>query len=380
MSYLMLRSLKQARYAVDPLGHFALAFDQYTHFTSPIRRYPDLIVHRVLKWALEHPHAGPGSADPYSRGELAAIALESSETERRAEAAERELIEWKTAQFMEQHLGEEYDALIISVQKFGFFVELMEIFVEGLVPMNRLEEEAGEHCFYRDRDHAIVAGRGSRARIWKLGQRVRVRADRIDPYGAAWNLRLRRERVCSSTRGGVTKRPSVRINHKMIRNRSATLLLLAFCVLLSSLILRAADIVSFQSGNLTLYGVLYKPEGAGPFPAVLYNHGSAAGMLNNEAFEALGPVFAKRGWEPLLRRTGVAKGSAPQRVSTLETRSRLLERRAVCVQPRRPWSGCSRLTNSMTSLRHSRGCEKGDLFRPAVSLWRGIRLEGSKPY
>ncbi len=82
----------------------------------------------------------------------------------------------------------------------------------------------------------------------------------------------------------------------MIRNRSATLLLLAFCVLLSSLILRAADIVSFHSGNLTLYGVLYKPEGAGPFPAVLYNHGSAAGMLNNEAFEALGPVFAKRGW------------------------------------------------------------------------------------
>jgi carboxymethylenebutenolidase len=82
----------------------------------------------------------------------------------------------------------------------------------------------------------------------------------------------------------------------MIHNRSATLLLLAFCVLLTSLILGAADTVSFQSGNLTLYGVLYKPEGAGPFPAVLYNHGSAAGMLNNEAFEALGPVFAKRGW------------------------------------------------------------------------------------
>ena len=82
----------------------------------------------------------------------------------------------------------------------------------------------------------------------------------------------------------------------MIRNRSATLLLLAFGVLWSSLLLRAADTVSFQSGNLTLYGVLYKPEGAGPFPAVLYNHGSAAGMLNNEAFEALGPVFAKRGW------------------------------------------------------------------------------------
>jgi len=222
LSYLMLRSLKQARYAVEPLGHFALAFDQYTHFTSPIRRYPDLIVHRVLKWALAHPdarfkkdhpdarskqgshphvrsegrrhHDGPvgaahsdggpgkaGEAGPYSQGELAAIAAESSETERRADGAERELMDWKTAQFMEQHLGDEYDALVISVQKFGFFVELMEIFVEGLVPINRLEEETGSHCLYRERDHAIVCGRGGHTRIWSLGDRVRVRAERIDP-------------------------------------------------------------------------------------------------------------------------------------------------------------------------------------------------------
>ncbi len=221
LSYLMLRSLKQARYAVEPLGHFALAFDQYTHFTSPIRRYPDLIVHRVLKWALAHPDVrfkkdhpdarskqgshpdgraerkshrehstaahsdgGPGEAagvGPYSQGELAAIAVESSESERRADGAERELMDWKTAQFMEQHLGDEYDALVISVQKFGFFVELMEIFVEGLVPINRLEEETGSHCLYRERDHAIVCGRGGHTRIWSLGDRVRVRADRIDP-------------------------------------------------------------------------------------------------------------------------------------------------------------------------------------------------------
>jgi len=210
LSYLMLRSLKQARYAAEPLGHFALAFDQYTHFTSPIRRYPDLIVHRILKWALAHPdvrpeqrsrpnapsHKGPdpdlrhasgqpdgrlNKAGVYSLGELAAIALESSEAERRADTAERELMDWKTAQFMEQHLGDEYDALVISVQKFGFFVELMEIFVEGLVPINRLEEETGAHCLYRERDHAIVCGRGGHTRIWKLGDRVHVRADRIDP-------------------------------------------------------------------------------------------------------------------------------------------------------------------------------------------------------
>ena len=239
VSYLMLRSLKQARYASEPLGHFALAFDQYTHFTSPIRRYPDLIVHRVLKWALDHPESRPVSRPaaamhegskkddstfgPYRRGELEAVAVETSESERRAETAERELMAWKTAQFMEQHLGEEYGALIISVQKFGFFVELMEIFVEGVVPIDRIEELTGEHVFYRERDHAIVSGSGGvggeasapvlneqgvaigpirnarnprknpeaarrnprrdarTGHVWKLGDIVRVRAERIDP-------------------------------------------------------------------------------------------------------------------------------------------------------------------------------------------------------
>jgi len=192
LSYLMLRSLKQARYAAEPLGHFALGFDQYTHFTSPIRRYPDLIVHRILKWALANPQArgrpaakpgskapAEGELGPYRRVELGEVAEESSEAERRADGAERELMDWKTAQFMESHLGEEYDALVISVQKFGFFVELMEIFVEGLVPITTLEELTGERCFYRERDHSIVTQRGRRA--WRLGDRVRVRADRIDP-------------------------------------------------------------------------------------------------------------------------------------------------------------------------------------------------------
>jgi len=205
LSYLMLRSLKQARYAVDVLGHFALATKEYTHFTSPIRRYPDLIVHRALKWALENPDVAPlrthvenartGTEEtvavlgPYRRVELQDIAAESSEAERRADAAERELMEWKTAQFMESHLGEEYSALIISVQKFGFFVELVEIFVEGLVSIDRLEEFTGQRCAYHDRDHSIVCEpyRGSRRgggarRIFRLGDRVRVRAERIDPF------------------------------------------------------------------------------------------------------------------------------------------------------------------------------------------------------
>src|SRR6202140_2621461 len=165
ISYLMLRSLKQARYAAEPLGHFALGFDEYTHFTSPIRRYPDLIVHRVLKWALEHPqanspiasHADRGvEATLYSQTQLEEIASETSEAERRANGAERELMDWKRAQFMEGHLGEEYEALIISVQKFGCFVELFEVFVEGLLPITALEEAAGTPVTYREHDHAIV--------------------------------------------------------------------------------------------------------------------------------------------------------------------------------------------------------------------------------
>jgi ribonuclease R len=225
ISYLMLRSLKQARYAAEPLGHFALGFDEYTHFTSPIRRYPDLIVHRILKWALEHPESKPqASASPralqwsktaasalasqneeakfYSHHQLEEIATESSEAERRANAAERELMDWKTAQFMEQHLGEEYDALIISVQKYGCFVELFEVFVEGLLPISALEEAAGTRVVFREADHAIVSlpggaesarggrrrntpgrGRGTKPRqfTWSLGDKVRVRAERIDP-------------------------------------------------------------------------------------------------------------------------------------------------------------------------------------------------------
>jgi ribonuclease R len=226
ISYLMLRSLKQARYAAEPLGHFALGFDEYTHFTSPIRRYPDLIVHRILKWALEHPESKPQSSDSprppqwsksaaaaltaqneeaklYSQHQLEEIAAESSEAERRANGAERELMDWKTAQFMEQHLGEEYDALIISVQKYGCFVELFEVFVEGLLPINALEEAAGTRVVFREADHAIVSapggaadsarggrrrnlpgrGRGAKPKqlTWSLGDKVRVRAERIDP-------------------------------------------------------------------------------------------------------------------------------------------------------------------------------------------------------
>jgi ribonuclease R len=166
LSYLMLRSLKQARYSDQNVGHFALAAKSYTHFTSPIRRYPDLIVHRILKAHLD----GKEYED-----DLREIANSSSTTERRAAEAERELVEWKKVKFMIAHVGEEFDALIISTQRFGFFVELAEMFIEGLVPMDTLD---GDHYTYHENTRKIVGQRTRKQ--FSIGDKVRVRLDRVD--------------------------------------------------------------------------------------------------------------------------------------------------------------------------------------------------------
>jgi ribonuclease R len=227
LSYLMLRSLKQARYSEENLGHFALAATSYTHFTSPIRRYPDLIVHRVLKDVLrnqgqhssQHPHPfdklragsvaksatrvghprieekaspwskrrvppdGAGTPAPHEAlggpigiEELHEIAEESSRAERRAADAERELMEGKKVKFMQDRVGEDFDGLITSVTKFGFFVELTDLFIEGLVPLNSLTDD---RYTYHENTREIIGQRSQK--IYSLGQRIRVLVDRIDP-------------------------------------------------------------------------------------------------------------------------------------------------------------------------------------------------------
>jgi ribonuclease R len=219
LSYLMLRSLKQARYSEENAGHFALAATSYTHFTSPIRRYPDLIVHRILKdvlhksaeihdgeipvgisraastpaldgphddaapspWSKRRDHAAHRESHeplggPIKIEELHEIAEESSQSERRADEAERELMEWKKAKFMQDRVGEDFDGLITSVTKFGFFVELTDLFVEGLVPLNTLTDD---FYTYHENTRQII---GQRTRkTYSLGQRIRVLVDRIDP-------------------------------------------------------------------------------------------------------------------------------------------------------------------------------------------------------
>ena len=227
LSFLMLRSLRQARYSEMNEGHFALAAPTYTHFTSPIRRYPDLIVHRILKAVLHDPpgqksssaerlsgtlRLGSGQApkavpsrtseaheeavSPWSKRrdhaahreavtplegpipleELHEFAEESSQSERRADEAERELMEWKKVKFMQDRVGEVFDGLIVSVTKFGFFVELTDLFVEGLVPLQTLTDD---RYTYHENTKQII---GQRTRkTYSLGDRVRVLVDRIDP-------------------------------------------------------------------------------------------------------------------------------------------------------------------------------------------------------
>jgi len=175
LSYLMLRSFKQAQYLEANQGHFGLASDCYTHFTSPIRRYPDLIIHRLLKMAIDKKTSGRSAGKLYGR--LPEIAGRSSERERKAVEAERAIMRWLMAQFMADRLGEEYDGFIIGVKRNGFFVELLEHFVEGFVPVETIWDD----YYVLNRRHHCLIGETTR-KVYRLGDRLRVRVDKVNPH------------------------------------------------------------------------------------------------------------------------------------------------------------------------------------------------------
>ncbi|MEK6289126.1 MAG: ribonuclease R [Acidobacteriota bacterium] len=197
LSYLMLRSMQRARYTPQNAGHFGLAMKTYTHFTSPIRRYPDLIVHRVLREVIERGREG----DEWSQVDLGAkhavkrvswpvldeqretelraglevIGDHSSERERAAADAERELMDWRKTAFMADRVGDEFDGVITGVKEYGFYVELDEFFIEGLVHVSTLIDDVYD---YQERRHRL-AGKRTR-REFRLGQRVRIAVNRVD--------------------------------------------------------------------------------------------------------------------------------------------------------------------------------------------------------
>lgn len=168
----LLRSMKQARYDVENNGHFALNFDSYTHFTSPIRRYSDLIVHRQLRRLIADPDTRDNS-DTFKRIEQSAE--QASMTERRAESATREAVQWLKCEFMSHKIGDKLWGVVSSVTDFGLFVELEEIYVDGLVHITSLGND-----YYRfDSDKRELVGETSN-RTYKIGQRLEVQVSRVD--------------------------------------------------------------------------------------------------------------------------------------------------------------------------------------------------------
>ncbi len=165
----LLRSLKQAQYTPEPEGHYALASHNYCHFTSPIRRYPDLVVHRQLTaWLM-------GQTPRIKTDELAALCQHCTRTERRAQAAERELVRVKLLTFLQTRIGESFHAIITGVEEFGLFCRLIEFPVDGLIPVSSLPDD---YYYLEGVTHTLI-GRRSGAR-YRLGDAPRVRIARVD--------------------------------------------------------------------------------------------------------------------------------------------------------------------------------------------------------
>jgi ribonuclease R len=173
IAFLMLRTMQKARYAPENLGHFGLAASSYTHFTSPIRRYPDLVVHRALR-ALRHGALTDELRDEWIE-ELPETARHTSDMERRADDAERELLQWKKVKFMADKVGDEFDGYVTGVAAFGLFIELVEHFVEGLVHVSTMADD-----YYRFVESGHLLSGENTHKVYRLGDKVKVQVIRVN--------------------------------------------------------------------------------------------------------------------------------------------------------------------------------------------------------
>ena len=173
IAFLMLRTMQKARYDEQNRGHFGLAAKSYTHFTSPIRRYPDLVVHRTLRES-RHDAMNTDRKDELVE-DLPEIARHTSDRERRADDAERELVQWKKVRFMADKVGDEFDGYITGVTAFGLFIELIEHFVEGLVHVSTMADD-----YYRFEERAHILRGENTGRVYRLGDKVSVQVIKVD--------------------------------------------------------------------------------------------------------------------------------------------------------------------------------------------------------
>jgi ribonuclease R len=170
----VLRTMKQARYSSENVGHFGLAAKSYTHFTSPIRRYPDLIVHRIVKNAARGVYEAQAAVDELAAA-LPENAVHCSQRERSAMEAERDVVAMLKVRFMEDKVGESYDGTITGVTNFGLFVQLRDLFIEGMVHVSTLTDD---YYHYIENRHCLRGER--RKRVFRIGDNLRVRVDRVD--------------------------------------------------------------------------------------------------------------------------------------------------------------------------------------------------------
>lgn len=168
----MLRSLKQAQYVESNEGHFGLAYSAYTHFTSPIRRFPDLLIHRAIGHLLDN---HPVYEFEYSHEDMNRLGKHSSMTERRADEATREVITWLKCEYMQDKLGQVFKGRISAVTSFGIFVELDEIYVEGLVHVTSLKND---YYTFDSAKHRLIGARGGQ--VYRLGDKMTVLVARVD--------------------------------------------------------------------------------------------------------------------------------------------------------------------------------------------------------